>query len=161
MSRIFGIFILIALTLQVTGQAKQDKSIPFFDIVQADGNHLRSTDLAPGQPVMIIYFDPDCEHCVTFINDLLKNSGAFSNTEVVLITYVPLRRLKNYILESGLNNHPQFKTGTEGTKFTVRYHYDVIQFPFVALHDRNGRMFASFESEVPGATELAGMLKGK
>jgi len=154
-------FFLMTLSAFAAGQIKQEKLVPFFDIVQADGKHLKATDLAQGQPAMIVYFDPDCEHCVTFIDDILKNAGAFKNAEVVLVTYVPLRQLKNYVSESGLNNYPQIKAGTEGTRFTVRYHYDVIQFPYVALHDRNGKMFASFESDVPGATELASMLRGK
>jgi hypothetical protein len=158
MNRTIPAIFFVILTALSHAQAKQDKSIPFFDIVQADGHHLRSIDLAQGQPVMIVYFDPDCDHCVTFISDLLNKADSFNNSEVVLITYVPLRRLKTYISESGLNKYPQFKTGTEGNKFTVRYHYDVIQFPFVALHDRNWKLFATFESEVPSPDELAKML---
>jgi len=161
MNRTIAVFFFISFFILANGQTEQNKFIPFFDITQIDGKHVRATDLVPDKPVMIVYFDPDCEHCVTFIDDILKNAGAFKNAEVVLVTYVPLRRLKNYVSESGLNNYPQIKTGTEGTRFTVRYHYDVIQFPYVALHDRNGKMFASFESDVPGATELASMLRGK
>jgi hypothetical protein len=96
-----------------------------------------------------------------FIKDLLKQSEKFTNYEVVLVTYVPLRRLKNYVTESGLAKYPQIKIGTEGTKFTVRYHYDVIQFPYVALHDSKGQLFATYESEVPSAGDLAVMMKGK
>jgi hypothetical protein len=161
MYRTIAIIFVISLSLQSNAQEKQEKYIPFFDIVQANGTRLKATDLTPDQPAMIIYFDPDCDHCVTFINDVMKNAAIFKNAEVVLITYVPLRRLKSYISESGLNNYPQFKAGTEGTRFTVRYHYDVIQFPYVALHDRTGKMFTSFESEIPRATELADMLKGR
>jgi len=161
MNRTIAVFLFISFFILASGQTQQNKFIPFFDITQIDGKHVRATDLAPDKPVMIVYFDPDCEHCVTFINQLTREAEAFRNIQIVLVTYVPQRRLRSYITESGLNNYPQFKVGTEGNKFTVRYHYDVIQFPFVALHDRNGKMFASFESDVPGATELASMLRGK
>jgi len=159
MNRIITAIFLVVFPVLVCGQATQIKSIPFFDIVQADGRHLRVTDLVPGQPVMIVYFDPDCDHCVSFISDLQKKADSFNNIEIVLITYVPLRRLKSYIAESGLGNNPRFKAGTEGNKFTVRYHYDVIQFPYVALHDRTGKLFATFESDVPSPGDLATMLR--
>lgn len=156
--RTIAALFLLTFSAFATGQAK-DKSVPFFDIIQADGSHLRLTDLMQGRPLMIVYFDPDCDHCVTFINDLRKEADKFNNVEIVLITYVQLRRLKSYITDSGLGNFSKFKIGTEGNKFTVRYHYDVIQFPFVALHDRNWKLTATFESEVPSPDELARMLK--
>jgi len=161
MNRTIPAIFFVTLTALSYGQTEQDKSIPFFDIIQADGSHLRATDLTQGQPVVIVYFDPDCEHCVTFINQLTRESEAFHNIQVVLITYVPQRRLRSFVAESGLNNYPGIRTGTEGNKFTVRYHYDVIQFPYVALHDSNGKLIATFESDVPSAGDLANMLRQK
>lgn len=160
MRKTIVVLILTTLVAYASAQPK-NKPVPLFDIVQADGKHLKSTDLAQGQPVMIVYFDPDCDHCVTFINDLRRNADKFKNSEIVLVTYVPLRRLKSYITESGMDNFAKFRIGTEGNKFIVRYHYDVIQFPYVALHDRNGNLFATFESDVPTAAELAVMLKNR
>ncbi len=160
MYRISVVLLFIALSVLSFAQTR-NKSIPAFDIVQSDGKHLKATDLQQGKPVMIVYFDPDCDHCVLFINDLKKQAAKFENCEVVLVTYVPLKRLKTYVSESGLAKYPGFKAGTEGTKFTVRFHYDVIQFPYLALHDSSGKLFATFESDVPSATALADMLRGK
>jgi hypothetical protein len=162
MKRIFLGLLLTALVVSLPAQIlqKPDKlSVPFFDIVQADGNHYRATDLVPGEPVMLVYFDPDCDHCEVFIKSLLKQTGEFKNIQVVLITYVPLKVVKNYVLKTGLDKFPQFKTGTEGEKFIVRYHYNILQFPYVALHDKNGKLFATFESDMPPVSDLAKMFQ--
>jgi hypothetical protein len=34
-----------------------------------------------------------------------------------------------------------------------------MQFPYLALHDKAGNLFATYESDVPAALELAGMFK--
>jgi hypothetical protein len=160
MKRIFLGILLTVLVMPAPAQflQKQDNlSIPFFDIVLADGIRYRVTDMIPGQSAMLVYFDPDCDHCVDFIKKLMKRSGEFKNIQVILVTYVPLNVVKSFVLKTGLDKFPQIKTGTEGEKFIVRYYYNVIQFPYVALHDRNGKLFATFEGEVPEVSELARM----
>lgn len=146
---------------QSTAAAAARKNIAPFRIQQANGIFYTASDLKKGTPVMIVYFDPDCDHCSVFTADLLKNINAFANVQIVMVTYVPLQTLKNYIAKTKLNQYPAIKTGTEGTNFIIRYHYNVVQFPYLALHDKNGNLFATYESEVPGAMQLAEMFKKK
>jgi hypothetical protein len=159
-------FVLFSVLISLTSQAQviqQQKSLtlPPFDIVQADGSHYRATEIPMGEPVLILYFDPDCEHCELFINELRRDLDAFEGIHIVMVTYVPLRTLKNFIEKTGMNNYPQVKVGTEGESFIVRYHYDVIQFPFVALHDKSGKLFSKFENDVPPPAELSKMFTKK
>ncbi len=153
-----------AVLIPLQAQVKQDpgnKGIPDFDIVQTSGGHLRASDLVKGQPVMFVYFDPDCDHCTMFIQELLKQVNAFKNIQIVMITYIPLRSLKNFVNDSGIGKYPVIKVGTEGSNFIVRYHYNVVQFPYLALHDKNGVLFATYESEVPSPGELAALFNNK
>jgi hypothetical protein len=133
------------------------KGIAPFNIQQVDGKYVTSSVLKKGIPVMIVYFDPDCDHCTAFISDLLKQVALFKQVQLVLITYVPLQQVKTYVKSSGLDKHPQIIVGTEGTNFVVRYYYNVIQFPYLALHDKAGKLISTFESEVPTPKELSSM----
>jgi hypothetical protein len=110
---------------------------------------------------MFVYFDPDCDHCTMFIQELLKQINAFKNIQIVMITYIPVRSLKKFVIDSGIGKYPGIRVGTEGSNFIVRYHYNVVQFPYLALHDKNGSLFATFESEVPSPGELAAMFREK
>lgn len=152
--------VLSPLQAQVT-QNPGSKGIPNFDIEQTSGSHLRAADLVKGQPVMFVYFDPDCDHCTMFIQELLKQINAFKNIQIVMITYIPVRSLKKFVTDSGLGIYPGIKVGTEGSNFIVRYHYNVVQFPYLALHDKKGSLFATYESEVPSPGELAVLFSNK
>jgi hypothetical protein len=78
-----------------------------------------------------------------------------------MITYIPVRSLKKFVTDSGLGKYPGIKVGTEGSNFIVRYHYNVVQFPYLALHDKKGSLFATYESEVPSPGELAVLFSNK
>jgi peroxiredoxin len=156
MKRWVVLFALLPVFLGLNGQQVK-KNIPPFRIQLQDGKYFHASELDKSRPLLLVYFDPDCDHCLLFVNDLLKNINLFTKVQIVMITYVPLSSTRKFITQAGLNQYPGIKAGTEGTTFVVRYHYDVVQFPFLALHDQTGNLFATFESEVPTARELAVM----
>jgi len=164
MNKLFFILWLSAILMPLHAQPLQNqnkKGIPDFDIIQVNGSHFRASDLIKGHPVMFVYFDPDCDHCLMFITELLKNMDAFENIQVVMVTYVPVRSIKNFVNDLGINKYPGIKIGTEGNNFIIRYYYDVFQFPYLALHDKNGNLFATYESEVPEPGEVAALFRDK
>jgi len=139
---------LINLQAQ-TVQKPTKKGIPPFNIQLVNGQHFKSSDLRKDQPLMLIYFDPTCDHCHLFINELLKKINLFKDVQIVMITYVPLDQVKSYLAGSELIKQPGIKVGTEGTTFVVRYYYDIVQFPYVALHKKDGPLISWYESKVP------------
>lgn len=161
MKHLLNLMLLISIALPSTWaqtvQSGSKKGLPVFKIQKTDGKFATPVHLRKDMPVMVVYFDPDCDHCTIFISDLLKQALLFSRVQLVLVTYVPLPQLKNYVKTSGIDKYPQILAGTEGMDFSVRYHYNVVQFPYVALHDKAGKLFATFESEVPSPAELARM----
>jgi cytochrome oxidase Cu insertion factor (SCO1/SenC/PrrC family) len=156
---VFGLTTLTGLHAQSAPKPAK-KGIPPFSIQMANGQFLKSTDLRKDQPLMIIYFDPTCEHCHVFINDLMKQINLFRDVQIVMITYVPPDQLKSYMAGSEVSKQPGIKAGTEGTTFIVRYFYDIRQFPYVALHKKDGTLIATYESKVPEPAVLAKKLNG-
>ena len=155
----FSMLIIVSFRAQST-QKPPKKGIPPFDIQMVNGQHLKSSDLKKDQPLMLIYFDPTCDHCQLFINDLLKKISLFKEVQIVMITYVPLDQVKSYMAGSELSKQPGIKVGTEGTTFVVRYFYDIVQFPYIALHKKDGTLISTYESKVPDPEILAKKLTG-
>ena len=153
-SLVFSMMALINLQAQAA-QKPAKKGIPPFDIQMVNGQHLKSSDLRKDQPLMLIYFDPTCDHCHVFINELLKQINLFKDVQIVMITYVPLDQVKSYLTGSELSKQQGIKVGTEGTTFVVRYFYDIVQFPYVALHKKDGTLISTYESKVPDPEFLA------
>jgi thioredoxin-related protein len=162
LSRLFFSFLLLTVLFHLSAQPvlpPNKSGLPPFKLTQANGSFFSLADLHKNQPVLIVYFDPGCDHCEGFIQDLLLHEKAYTGIQVVLVTYVPVQALKSFVSKFGLGKYPGIKVGTEGTSFVVRYHYNVVQFPYLALHDKTGKLMATFESEVPGAGEVADMFK--
>lgn len=153
LSLAISLMALISLQAQAV-QKPAKKGIPPFNIQLVGGQYFKSTDLRQDQPLMIIYFDPTCDHCHLFINDLLEKIALFKDIQIVMITYVPLDQVKSYMTGSELSKQPQIRVGTEGTTFVVRYFYDIVQFPYVALHKKDGTLISTYESKVPAPEVL-------
>ncbi len=125
-----------------------NKQIPPFLITQSDGTPYRWSQLAKA-PAVIIYFSPDCHHCVDFSRHLFNNYDRINNKQIVMITYQDLSMLKDFDTKFNIKHYPTIKTGTEGMKLAVQRYYGVMQFPFVALHDSSGQLIRTFEGEQP------------
>jgi len=161
MKCILCLAICMAAFISLQAQAVQKpvkKGIPPFNIQLVNGQHFKSSDLRKDQSLMIVYFDPDCDHCHLFIDELLEQISLFKDVQIVMITYVPVEQVRNYLAGSALNKHPAIKVGTEGTTFVVRYFYDIVQFPYVALHKKDGTLITTYESKVPAPEVLAKIL---
>lgn len=158
MKHFLGLAFCIMNIIGIQAQAVQkpaQKGIPPFNIQLANGQHFQSSDLSKDQPLMLIYFDPSCDHCHAFINELLKKINLFRDVQIVMITYVPLDQVKSYLAGSELSKQPGIKVGTEGSTFVVRYFYDIVQFPYVALHRKDGILMSTYERNIPDPEVLA------
>jgi hypothetical protein len=162
MKKFSVILLLLSVICSVPAQTvpgQNKKGIPPFSIIQGNGVAFKAADLKKDLPLMIVYFDPDCDHCRQFTMELVKQLPAFGNVQIVFVTYVPVEGVKSFVSQTGLGKYPGIKVGTEGTNFIVRYHYNVMQFPYLALHDKTGNLFATFESEVPPPAQVAAMFR--
>jgi thiol-disulfide isomerase/thioredoxin len=113
------------------------KTFPVFDIRLADSSLFKSSSIKKGEPVIVIYFSPTCDHCQVFINQILKNMESFKNDKIVLVTYLDVAEVKKFENDYQLKKYKNIIAGTEGTNFTVKNFYDVGPFPFTAVYDKN------------------------
>ena len=135
-------------TLTVHAQGKAAK-LPPFTIKQADGSLYKAENLPHGKPVLLFYFSPDCDHCVTLMNDFFKKTEAFKKASIVMITYLPVERVVQFNDEHKTKRFSNLVIGTEGFSFFVRNYYHLMEMPFAALHDKNGNMVKSYTRKIP------------
>jgi len=136
--------------------AQKTKTLPTFDLLRTDSSHFKSSSVKKGEPVMLIYFSPTCDHCQHFISDILKNMQSFKNYQIILVTYIDLPEIKKFENDYQLNKYKNIVAGTEGTAFTVRYFYNVGTFPFTALYDKNKTLVTVYR-QVPLIDKLKGL----
>lgn len=87
----------IAFTMLLLGvlspgllSAQVDAPLPEFQFKKADETLLTKESLTPFKPVVVVYFDPDCDHCqkqATWISERQKRDQAFSNINLVFVSW--------------------------------------------------------------------------
>jgi thioredoxin-related protein len=141
------VFILLLPFCKVRSQNNDRKTtIAPFHIQLLNGDSLFSQDLKKNVPVMLIYFSPTCEHCQEFTRNLLQKITAFNNAQILFISYLPLNDVEKFKNDFDLDKYPNIKIGTEGYTFIVQRFYNIRNFPFIALYDKKGSLFAYYRT---------------
>jgi thiol-disulfide isomerase/thioredoxin len=152
---IITLSILLIATLKLNAQ---ENSLPPFRIMLTNGSYFTSKDIRKGKPVILIYFAPDCEHCQKLLGSFFKKIKEFSNAEIILVTFKPLNELIAFEHQYEISKYHNIITGTEGTTFYLRNYYKLMNTPFTALYNKNGKLVISYRKETP-VDDLAGRLK--
>jgi thioredoxin-related protein len=145
MRKLFLPVILIITSFTLSAQQK----VPAFRMSLSDGKLFHASSLPQGKPIIVIYFSPECDHCHVLMNEWFKQAGNFKKASVAMITFLPLNSVALFEKEYNTKQHSNIITGTEGTAFFVRNYYKVLDLPFVALHDKNGNLIATYTKDIP------------
>jgi hypothetical protein len=124
---------------------RKKPDIPTFNLLAMDGSivHVKEK-LKKNQPVMIILFDPDCEHCFNFTKELVKNKKKFSNVQVVMGTFGVLPQIKSFYEKTGLSQLSNLLIGQDSIYFFASF-YKLSKYPFAALYNKHQKLVADFE----------------
>lgn len=130
--------VFLAMSICLQAQSKPvSKSFPDFKMQLTDGKTFSSTSVKKGEPAMVIYFSPTCDHCENYISAIIKDMQDFKNYQIILVTYVDISEVKKFEEDYHLSNYKNIIAGSEGTEFKVRYFYKVQTFPFTAVYNKN------------------------
>jgi hypothetical protein len=160
MSKIIKRFFSLAfftLIISMNGFSQSGK-VPPFRIMQTDGKVFLAGNLPMGDPIIIIYFSPDCEDCQKLIEGLIFRMNDFKNASIVMITYLPLKNVSQFVIKNKLNTYSNIFIGTEASSLFVRNYYNVISFPFISLYNMNGDLIKIYREEC-SLDDLAKQLK--
>lgn len=159
------IFFLAALLFSCVSFAQQKdfvfpKTIPPFNILLSDGvTYINTSNLAPNKKTIIIYFDPDCEHCQSYAKNIARNAKGFTSTQIIMICATSnLKAIKKFENDYGLSKYGFIKIGTEGIYHATMNFYRVYITPFTAVYNTKG-LLINYYRNVPSMNELTVDLK--
>lgn len=132
--------LLLCCFVVLTGMAqKKNETIAPFLITLTSGRKFTYKQLENGRPVTLIYFSPDCEHCINFAKAMLKRIEQLKDRQIVMVTYLPLADVQAFDNQYRLSSYPNIKIGTEGYTFIVQKYYQVHLFPYIIVYNKQGR----------------------
>lgn len=154
MKRLSLFFSLIVIAACSCAQSKVPTALPPYHILTVDSTYATPANLKKNEPVMVIYFQPDCGHCQRLMYEMKPVMKDFKHVQVVMITFAePLKATQVFYRDFNLAKYPNFTVGTEGHSITVLRYYNVQMTPFIALYNKQHQLVKSY-SKAPDVKEL-------
>lgn len=104
-------------------------------------------DLPKGKPVLIMLFNPDCEHCQHEAEMFVAGRDLLKKIHIVMATPFPIYRLKAFTTDYGLDKMDNVVVAKDPHYFLIPF-YDVRNFPFLALYDKKAKLIRTFDGSV-------------
>jgi thiol-disulfide isomerase/thioredoxin len=168
MKKIFLLFILISVTLfsfSQTDSAKKSSSynqqenvtlppykrfptVPPLKLLLLDStSYFTKNDLKKNKPVLIIVFNPDCEHCKHETEEIIKNIDSLKNIQIIMATMMPFDLMKSFYEKYELQRFQNITVGKD-VQYTLPSFYQMHFMPYLAMYDKKGNLLDTFEGSM-------------
>lgn len=117
---------------------------PPLDLLMPDSSRFTKDNLKK-QATLIMYFSPDCDHCIHQMEDMNKRISDFDKYQVVMVTHQPMLELAEFIHKYKLGGRENFKVGKDD-KFQLPGFYAIKGLPFFAVYNKEGKIISTHES---------------
>jgi peroxiredoxin len=146
---VFLLLLVVFAWPSVPLSAQANKQLPLFSMTLSSGRYFNMAEIPKGRPVLLFYFDPECDHCHTLMNEFFKRTADFKSAEIMLVTFKPLTDVQAFAQAYQTHQYPNIKVGTEGTTYYLRNFYRLQNLPFAALYSKAGQLIAGYQKKVP------------
>lgn len=150
--------IVLCLVLSANVEAQSNK-VPPFRMVQSDGKAFMASQLPFEKHILIIYFSPDCEECQKLTHTITGRINDFRNVSIAMITYQPPQLMRDYVKKNNLLVYSNIYVGTEYPNLFVRDYYNIMNFPYMALYDKNGDMVRKYTNKEIDVDDLINRIR--
>jgi thioredoxin-related protein len=156
-------FLSILAIVAITGctlaqQNPRIQNLPMYHILNTDSVNVTTAKLKKDKPVMIIYFSPDCSHCQHMMYELKPKLKELSGVQIVMISFVQYKMIKEFYRNFGLSAYPNITVGTEGYTYEMQKFFEIKTTPYIAIYDKHGKLVKAYE-KAPDVNELITVAK--
>ncbi len=143
------LYITAASQTTFTPPFKRFPSIPAFKLLLPDSiNLFTKSDLKKNRPVLIMLFNPECEHCRHETEAILQRMDEFKKIQIVMATMMPMNMLRAFCDRYSLERYPSIIAGKDMENLLPSF-YAISNLPLLALYDRKGRLIEAVEGSLP------------
>ncbi|MEZ0487348.1 peroxiredoxin family protein [Fibrella aquatica] len=124
--------------------AQRTQTLPACTVQPISGEPFTLT--SAGKPTVLIYFDPDCDHCQREARALRKEGAALANATVVMLSSAPVPALKTFTQTYQLASVP----GLRVAHIDRQVAHDTFGFatvPDVLIYHADGTLSHRFKGE--------------
>lgn len=155
---------LIIICLALSGFAQIDSTkqyfkspyIPEFSIRKVpDSSIFTNKMLQKNKPVILMFFDPDCDHCQHATKNFTKEIKKFEDVQILMVTIYEMSKINKFRKDYKLAQYSNI-TVTKDVTFDLAKYYQVSSLPDVYVYDKNGKLMNHYKHDIP-VDEIAGL----
>lgn len=128
---------------------KSTGDLPTFKILLTNNKYYETKDIPKNKPFVLVYFAPDCDHCLVLMDELFKKIHQFDKATIVMASFKPPQEVIAFAKKYNTVKYANIKVGTEGLSYVLRDFYKLEKTPFTAVYDKRGKLVFSYKNETP------------
>ena len=123
---------------------KAIQQIPAFKIfIAPDSVAFSNEELIKNKPVVLMFFNPDCEHCQRETKELIAYKEELKDIQFVMVSALPFKLIKEFYTDYNIAAMPNIKMGQDPT-FSLGTKYRPTRYPAIFVYDTNGKLAKVF-----------------
>lgn len=127
---------------------KRFPTVPPFKLLKVDSSsYFTKNDLKKNKPVLIILFNPDCDHCKHEIEEIIKNIEQLKNVQIVMATNMSFDIMKSFYEKYDLEKFENITVGRD-FQYLLPSFYQIRFMPYLAMYDKKRNLLNSFEGSM-------------
>lgn len=151
MKKILSLITFVAVTITTTAQKDSSaiglskfETIPSFNIYTLpDSTSFSNKNLKKDKPLIIIFFNPDCEHCQKETKELLAYKNELKNIQILMVSPSSYDLVKQFYQEYTLSTMPNIKMGQDAN-YNLGRLFNLRTFPSIFIYDNKGKLAKAF-----------------
>ena len=147
-----SLFLAIAAVAQTDTMPPPYKRFPSFPPVKLllpdSASYFTKADLDKKKPVMLMLFNPQCEHCQHETEELVKNIDKFKGIQIVMSTSMLFDSMVTFREKYKLADYKNIVVAQDVNYFLFSY-YMIHSLPFLAFYDKKKELISVFEGGLP------------
>jgi thioredoxin-related protein len=127
---------------------KRFPTVPAFKLLKIDSSsYFTKNDLKKNKPVLIMIFNPDCDHCKHETEEIIKHIDELKDVQIVMSTMMSFDAMKSFYENYNLHRFENITVGQD-VSFTLPSFYQIHFMPYLAMYDKKGNLLTTFEGSM-------------
>ncbi len=105
-------------------------------------------DLQKNKPVMLMVFNPECDHCQHETEELTKSINKFKGIQIVMSTMAPMNEMKMFIEKYKLDSYKNIIVVKDVSYFLPSY-FQFHNLPHLAFYNKKHKLISEFSGTMP------------
>ena len=156
MKKLLFLFSLLAFTQTGFTQADSTKApylrfpaFPPVKLLLPDSiSYFTKDDLQKKSAVMLMLFNPQCEHCQHETEEMIKSIDKFKGIQILMATFAPFDSMMVFCEKYKLAKFNNI-TVAQDTHFFLPAFYMINSLPFLAFYNKKKELISVFEGSLP------------